>query len=129
MSLRLVGIDGLGVLLPNENVRPPARREKAGCDSGTGGTGTPYGVGCFRGLWASSGMASVEDGAVEELLSRVEEALSVKTPLEEEFVFDPPLPLSMYNLSVKANGVVLVPRLPYRFEAARSASFEFNPLV
>lgn len=75
-GLEVGGMDGFGALEPNENVRPPARSEKTGC-SGTGGTGTPYGFGWFRWFASSCWGASVDDGAVDELLSRVEEALSV----------------------------------------------------
>lgn len=78
--------------LPIENFLPAARSENAGCVSGNGGIGM-LGKALEATDRFSSGVASVDDGSVEDELKRAdEEDVSKSPPLEDELLV-PPLPL------------------------------------
>jgi membrane carboxypeptidase/penicillin-binding protein PbpC len=81
--------------VPNENVLPPARKENAGSSLGLGGAGISWSGLCpARMMLESSGKASVEEGNVEEELSRAEDdEVSLYPYVEAEFACEPPLPL------------------------------------
>lgn len=67
----------LDILPPKENVRLPARSEKVEWLSGTGGTGVLGRGLCCRDEEASSGAGTpIDDGTVEEVLRREDEAVS-----------------------------------------------------
>lgn len=63
----------MGPFDPKENVRPPARTEKPGRESGIGGTGIS-GIGRLNDFGSDVIGMSVEEGRVEVELCRAEEA-------------------------------------------------------
>lgn len=88
----------LGAFVPKENLRPAALIEKAGRDSGIGGTGISCKALRSETVESSWIGTSVDDGRVDEELKRAEEEeLSYRPPVEAELLV-PPLPLKEVNV-------------------------------